>query len=138
MNTFETIIIYAFAILAVLPHLGMVLAVILTILSPPLAKSKKTPNTTTGQKQNCSNTDFDHNHRRLLQSNQHIHNAHEQSHRMSQDAHDAAAREARVMHDNADHMVQSAHDAAVDDHNFAVDLHDHVANDPGFGCGPFF
>ena len=150
MGIGETVMIYAIAILFVAPHLGMVLVVIWTILSPPLAKSKKTAHTTTGQKKSCSSADIAHNHRRLLQSNQHIHNAHEQSHRMSQDAHDAAARDAWVMHDNAaardawvmhdnaDHIAQSAHDTAVNDHNFAVDLHDHVANDPGFGCGPFF
>lgn len=138
MNTFETIMIYAFAFLLVAPHLGMVLAVIWTIVSPPLAKSKKNTNTTAGQNQNCSSTDLAQNHRRLLRSNQHIHNAHEQSHRMAQDAHDTAVRDAWAMHDNADYMAQCAHNTAVEDHNYAVDLNDHMMNDPGFGCGTFF
>jgi hypothetical protein len=116
----------------------MILVVIWTILSPPLAKSTKNTTATTNQNQSCSNTDFPQNHRRLLQSNQYMSNAHEYATRMAQDAHDTAVRDAWAMHDNADSMAQSAHDTAVNDHNFAVDLNDHMVNDPGFGCGPFF
>lgn len=43
------------------------------------------------------------------------------------------------MHDDACHAAQQAHDTAVYNHQAAVDLHDHVVSDPGFGCcGPFF
>ena len=138
MDIWETIMIYAIAILFIVPHLGMVLAVIWTILSPPLARSKKNTNATTNQKLSCLSTDFAQNHRRLVQSNQHTIDAHELAIRMAQEAHDAAVRDAWAMHDNADSMAQSAHDTAVNDHNFAVDLNDHMVNDPGFGCGPFF
>lgn len=59
--------------------------------------------------------------------------------RMAQEAHDIAVRDSRSMHDDACHAAQQAHGTAVFDHQAAVDLHDHVVSDPGFGsCGPFF
>jgi hypothetical protein len=137
MNTFETIMIYAFAFLLVAPHLGMVLAVIWTILSPGVKKPKNTDGNPV-RKQGHSTIIDAQNQRSLLQSNQYMSNAHEHTTRMAQDAHDTAVRDAWAMHDNADSMAQSAHDTAVNDHNFAVDLNDHMVNDPGFGCGPFF
>lgn len=138
MGILETIIIYGFAFLFAAPYLGMVLVVILTILSPPLAKTKKNANATADQKQRSVTVSDGQNRRRLLQSNQHMSDAHELAIRMAQEAHDTAVRDAWAMHDNADSMAQSAHNTAVEDHNYAVDLNDHMMNDPGFGCGPFF
>ena len=137
MGIWETIMIYVIAVLFVAPHLGMVLAVIWTILSPGV-KQTKNPNSNTVQKQEHSTVIDTQNKRRLLQSNQHMNDGHELAIRMAQEAHDTAVRDAWAMHDNADSMAQSAHDTAVNDHNFAVDLNDHMVNDPGFGCGPFF
>lgn len=137
MGIFETIMIYAFAFLLIAPHLGMVLAVIWTILTPGV-KQTKNPNSNTVRKQEHSTVIDTQNQRRRLRSNQHMSDAHELAIRMAQEAHDTAVRDAWAMHDNADSMAQSAHNKAVEDHNYAVDLNDHMMNDPGFGCGPFF
>lgn len=59
--------------------------------------------------------------------------------RMAQEAHDSAVRSSWSMHDDACRMAQESHDTAVFDNQVAVDLHDHVVSDPGFGCcGPLF
>lgn len=137
MGIFETIMIYAFAFLLVAPHFGMVLAVIWTILSPGVKKTKNTDGNPV-RKQGHSTIINAENQRRLLQSNQYMSNAHEHATRMAQDAHDTAVRDAWAMHDNADSMAQCAHNTAVEDHNYAVDLNDHMMNDPGLGCGTFF
>lgn len=137
MGIFETIMIYAFAFLLIAPHLGMVLAVIWTILTPGV-KQTKNPNSNTVHKQEHSTVIDTQNQRHRLQSNQHMSDAHELAIRMAQEAHDTAVRDAWAMHNNADSMAQSAHNTAVEDHNYAVDLNDHMMNDPGFGCGPFF
>lgn len=137
MGIFETIMIYAFAFLLVAPYLGMVLAVIWTILSPGVKETKNT-NSNPVRKQGHSTAIDAQNQNRLLQSHQNMNNAHEHAIRMAQEAHDTAVRDAWTMHNTADSMAQSAHDTAVNDHNFAVDLNDHMVNDPGCGCGPFF
>lgn len=59
--------------------------------------------------------------------------------RMAQEAHDTAVRDSQWLHDDACRMAHESHDTAMFDHQTAVDLHDHVVSDPGFGCcGPFF
>ena len=138
MGILETIMIYAIAFLFVAPHLGMVLAVIWTILSPGVKQTKHTSSAPV-QKHSCSTAIHSQNRRQACQnSQQHMRDTFDQAIRMAQDAHDTAVRDAWTMHHNADSMAQSAHDTAVNDHNFAVDLNDHMVNDPGFGCGPFF
>ena len=137
MGIFETIMIYAFAFLLIAPHLGMVLAVIWTIMSPGVKETKNT-NSNPVRKQGHSSISDVQNRRHRLQNNQHMNDAHELATRMAQEAHDTAVRDAWAMHDNADSMAQSAHNTAVENQNYAVDLNDHMMNDPGFGCGPFF
>lgn len=137
MGIWETIMIYAIAILFVVPHLGMVLAVIWTIMSPGVKETKNT-NSNPVRKPGLSSISDAQNQRRRLQSNQLMNDARELAIRMAQEAHDTAVRDAWAMHDNADSMAQSAHNTAVEDHNYAVDLNDHMMNDPGFGCGTFF
>lgn len=58
---------------------------------------------------------------------------------VAQEAHDTASRDSHWLHDDACRMAHESHDTAVFDNQAAVDLHDHVVSDPGFGCcGPFF
>lgn len=138
MYTLEAIILSMFFIIAGVIHLGMVFCVIWTIISPELGTRKNTPKGTKDQKQSHSNPINVQNGRRLRSNQQHIHNMHEQSRRMAQEAHDTAVRDTWMLHEDANYMAQLAHDSAVFDHQAAVEAHDNFASDPGFGCGPFF
>ena len=138
MYTLETIILSLLLIIVVAIPLGMVFYAIWTIISPEPGPSEEKTGDTTRQKQGNATTIHAQNRRRPVQSGQHIHNTHEQSSRMAQDAHDTAVRDAWMLHEDANHMAQLAHDNAVFDHQAAVETHDNFASDPGFGCGPFF
>lgn len=82
---------------------------------------------------------YDAAHKRISHSNQIDCDIYVTAARMAQEAHDIAVRDSWAMQEEACHMAQQAHDTSVYDHQAAVDLHEHVVSDPGFGCcGPFF
>ena len=76
---------------------------------------------------------------RMSHSNQTDRDIHATAARMAQEAHETAIRDSLWLHDDACRMAKESPDTAMFDHQAAVDLHDHIASDPGFGCcGPFF
>lgn len=78
-------------------------------------------------------------HKRMGYSNQIDRDIDAAAARVAQDAHNTAVRDSQWLHDDACRTAHESHDTAVFDHQAAVDLHEHVISDPGFGCcGPFF
>ena len=129
----------ALFVIMMLTLAGMVLLIIEECIRDHIQYRKRSNNTGKGSGQQISCDDPYVRQKTNINNAHHAWDNHVTVSRVAQEAHDTASRDSLWLHDDACRIAQESHDTAVFDNQAAVDLHDHVASDPGFGCcGPFF